>query len=122
MIDERRLQGHERCQALKSDGRPCTAIATVGVYCIGHSEYASEETRRKGGSATSIASRAARLLPARLRPVADRLELALQQVHEGQLDPRVAVAMASLARALVAVFSAGELEERLKQLEQRLTD
>ena len=59
------------------------------------------------------------MLPARLRPVADLLEKALEEVHEGQLDPRVATAMASLAGALVRVFQAGEMEERMRKLEQQ---
>jgi hypothetical protein len=38
----------------------------------------------------------------------------------GGLPPQRAQAMASLARALVAVMEAGQLEERLEELELRL--
>jgi hypothetical protein len=50
--------------------------------------------------------------------VAERLERALNEVHDGELDPRAATAMASLAGALVRVITAGELEERLRRLEE----
>ena len=62
-------------------------------------------------------ARSKRLLPARLRPVAERLEAAPEEVHRGELDPRIATAMASLAGALVRVITSGEVEERLRVLE-----
>ena len=63
--------------------------------------------------------RAAKLLPARLQPMVSLLEDALGEVHRGELDPRAASAMASLAGALVRAITAGELEERLRTLEDR---
>ena len=109
----------QRCPAVRRDGTPCTANAGSSGYCLGHSPEA-QEARRKGGQATSRAARAQRLLPARLRPVADRLEQALKQVHDGELDPRLATAMASLAGALVRVLTSGEMEERLRALEAQV--
>ena len=43
----------------------------------------------------------------------------MQEVHDGELDPRQAQAMASLAGALVRVITSGELEERLRSLEAK---
>ena len=60
-----------------------------------------------------------KLLPARLQPMVSLLEDALGEVHRGELDPRAASAMASLAGALVRAITAGELEERLRTLEDR---
>ena len=77
------------------------------------------DARRKGGHATSRAERAGKLLPARLQPMVSLLEDALGEVHRGELDPRAASAMASLAGALVRTITAGELEERLRALEDR---
>jgi len=57
------------------------------------------------------------LVPPRLVPVYDRLEQALGQVHDDTLQPRQASAMAALARAMVAVLTSGELEERVRELE-----
>src|SRR4051812_4148182 len=98
----------ERCRARRSDGTPCTAPAVSGGFCIGH-RPGVDEARRRGGAATSSAARAIRLLPARLRPVADQLTEALAEVHGGTLEPRCASAMAALASALVRVMQAGEL-------------
>ena len=47
------------------------------------------------------------------------LEDALGEVHRGELDPRAASAMASLAGALVRAITADKLEERLRTLEDR---
>jgi len=58
-------------------------------------------------------------MPPRLVPIYELLESALGEVHEGSLKAGQAIAMATLARALVAVLQAGEMEERVRQLEQR---
>ena len=97
----------QRCTSTRRDGAPCTAQA------------GAPEARRKGGHAKSRAERAAKLLPARLQPVVSLLENALGEVHRGELDHRQAAAMASLAGALIRAMTAGELEERLRALEDR---
>jgi hypothetical protein len=51
--------------------------------------------------------------------VYDTLELALGQVYRREIDPRVATAMASLAGAMVRVLTSGELEQRVRLLEER---
>jgi hypothetical protein len=48
------------------------------------------------------------------------LEAALAEVHDGRLAPQRAQAMAALARAMVQVVTAGELEERVRDLESLL--
>jgi hypothetical protein len=107
-----------RCRATRRDGRPCTAPAILHGLCVGHSPGAGA-ARVKGGRATSKRERADKLLPARLRPILDRLERALVQVHEGDLSPGKASAMSGLAGAIVRVYQTSELEERLRALEQR---
>ena len=57
-------------------------------------------------------------MPPRLVPVFESLEVALSEVHAGDLTPACANAMSSVARALVAVLTAGELEQRLRGLER----
>ena len=108
----------QHCVSTRQDGAPCTAQAGASGYCIGH-DPGAQDARRKGGQATSRAERAAKLLPARLQPMVSLLEDALGEVHRGELDPRAASAMASLAGALVRTITAGELEERLRALEDR---
>ena len=107
----------QRCTSTRRDGLPCTAQAGTSGYCIGH-DPGAQDARRKGGHAASR-ERAGKLLPARLQPVVSLLENALGEVHRGELDPHAASAMASLAGVLVRTITAGELEERLRTLEDR---
>jgi hypothetical protein len=48
----------------------------------------------------------------------DTLENLLAEVHAGKITPARATAMATVARAMVAVLTAGEMEERLRKLEE----
>lgn len=80
-----------------------------------------DEARRRGGQNRASAVRLRGLVPPRLLAVYDRLESALERVDNGELDPRPAQAMASLARALVAVITAGEYEERIRALEAKVS-
>ena len=106
----------QRCVATRKDGQPCTASAGPDGRCVGHRRGA-QDARRKGGRNSARAARLDRLVPPRLLSVYDALEEALGEVHDGALDPRVATAMASLAGAMVRVLTAGEVEERLRRLE-----
>lgn len=111
----------KRCAAARRDGRPCTApVLTGSSYCFAHAPDRAAEraaARRKGGQHSAAAVRLRALVPPRLVSVYDQLEAALGEVHAGTLEPRQAQAMASLARAMVAVLTAGELEERVRRLE-----
>jgi hypothetical protein len=49
--------------------------------------------------------------------ICDRLEQALEELPRGEIDPRVATAMASVARTLVQIESSAGLEDRLRSLE-----
>ena len=120
---EARATGSERvrCEATRRDGARCAGFALPGsCLCFAHDperQAARAASRRKGGRNSAKVIRLRGLIPPRLLPVYETLEAALQEVHDGKLDPRRAVAMASLARAMVAVLTAGELEERLRRLE-----
>jgi hypothetical protein len=61
-----------------------------------------------------------RLAPPALLDVYERLERALAETHNGNLSPRRAVAMASVARAMATVLQVGELEARLRAVEARM--
>ncbi len=110
------------CSATRRDGQPCTAPALgAGLLCFAHSPAvrgAREEARRKGGRNRSNTSRARALTPPRLGPIFATLEDALAGVLSGDVDPRVATAAAAVSRALVAILQAGELEGRLRTLEE----
>lgn len=106
----------QQCRATRKDGRRCTALAVSNGLCIGHGPRA-QEARRRGGRNKARATRLHRLVPPRLLPVFDALESALKEVHEGELSPSAGTAMATLGGALVRVLTAGELEQRVRKLE-----
>ena len=110
------------CTATRRDSHPCTApVLGDGRQCWAHDPTLAEqcaEKRRLGGQNRSTAKRLAKLMPARLVPIWDQLETALAATLAGELAPRQATTAAALARALVAVLQAGELEERLRRLEE----
>ena len=116
MVDD----GRGICRATRRDGEPCTAVASDSGYCFGHDpklEDKRREARRQGGQNKASSVRVSKLLPTRLKPVATALEEVLTEVHNGSIDPKVATAMASVATALIRVYSTSELEERLRNLE-----
>jgi hypothetical protein len=113
----------KRCEATCKNGQPCHVSALPGsAYCFAHDPDRAairEEARKRGGHNSGKGARLRRLVPPRLVPVFDILESSLREVHDGGLEPGRANAMGNLARALVAVLTAGELEERLRAVEQK---
>jgi hypothetical protein len=113
----------KRCADTRLDGQPCGGpVLGTGTFCFAHDpekRAAREAARQKGGQRSASIARIHRLVPPRLVTVYDALEEALGQVHRGELAAGRAIAMASLARAMVAVLQAGEVEQRLRELEGR---
>ena len=110
------------CSALRRDGLPCRAMASSDGLCFAHSpalKGKAEEARRRGGKGKARAARLGRLVPRRLQGIYDLLEEALGEVHSGALTPTQGTAMAALAGAMVRVLTSGELEERVRRLEER---
>ena len=113
------------CQATKRDGRRCAATVVLSSgYCPMHDPERGAEiaaARARGGRNKAGAARAAKMVPATLRPVLATLLAALDEVRgeEGEpaITPAQANAMASLAGAIVRVYQAGVLEERVAALE-----
>jgi hypothetical protein len=110
------------CLGTRTDGNPCESqIIGESGYCFAHDPDEAErrtQARRRGGHASSAISRTRRLAPAALKDVYGVLESALAEVHSGGLSPARASAMASLARAMVTVLTGGELEERIRRIEE----
>jgi hypothetical protein len=117
------MANYPQCQGQRKDGRPCTSpLVGADGYCFAHSPTRTAErqaAQQRGGQHRASVVRLHRLVPPRLLPIFDRLEAALGEVHDGTLSPGQAMAMAALARALVAVLTAGEVEQRLRELEGR---
>lgn len=114
------------CRGTRTDGEPCgSQIVSESGYCFAHDDTKAEErtqARRRGGHASSAISRTRRLAPTALRDTYTSLEAALSEVHDGGLSPARASAMASVARAMVFVLQSGELEERVRAIEEGLGD
>ncbi len=113
------MQG--RCRGQTRAGEPCNAQPRPGrEWCAWHDpQLAGDQTawRAKGGAERSNARRATKTLPKDLADVRDALLGALQKLETGELRPQTAQAMASLARALVALHEAGQFERQLAALE-----
>lgn len=113
----------QQCSAIKKNGERCSirrVFADDGL-CFYHSPLTADERakgRQAGGAGTSSASRALKLMPARLRPIFERLEHVFEQLDAGEYDRQQATAMASVASVLVKIVQVGEIEERTRELER----
>jgi hypothetical protein len=111
------------CAATRRDGQACTAgVVGNGRWCFAHDpalQGKREQARRRGGENRATSRRLQKLLPARLVPVFAQLAVALAETHAGTLDYKQAQAMAAVARAMAAVLQVGELEARVRELEER---
>lgn len=112
--------GHP-CQGRRKDGQACQARALPARrFCFAHDGALRDKRQAAyaaGGRGKGTAARLNKLMPATLRPVLNKLMLAVDEVHDGTLDPRQASAMASLAGAIGRLYEVAELEQRLERLE-----
>ena len=112
-----------RCRGTRRDGSPCQApphTVNAAGWCWAHDPANAgrrREAQARGGRNRAAAARAEKLVPVILRPVLDTLLDAVGEVRGGTLTPQQAGALASLAGAIVRVFTAGTLEERVAALE-----
>src|SRR6266511_4392006 len=108
---------HGRCMGTNKDGSPCGAQPLASGWYRWHDPSLVTERaawRARGGSEHSNLARAARLMPAQLRPVFEDLIAAMGEVRRGTLSTRQGAALASLAgaavlAALTAVAEPGSL-------------
>ncbi|MCC6680719.1 MAG: hypothetical protein IT445_07435 [Phycisphaeraceae bacterium] len=116
-----------QCEYRKDDGTPCRAAAMHGsAYCFFHDPAQTEkrqEARRTGGRercrpATVVEPIGDDGPLDRVQDVAGLLAETIHQVRGGKLEPRIANAVGYLASTLLKALQAGELEQRLEQLER----
>jgi hypothetical protein len=110
------------CLASRRDGRPCRSPA-VGVsgYCFAHDPGRAPqhlEACRRGGRARSARSKPPS--DGELATLYRQLALAIEEVRAGTLDPRRALALASLVRAMCATLQLGEQRSRFEGLADQL--
>jgi Family of unknown function (DUF5763) len=111
-----------RCNATRRDGAPCATPARASGYCFAHDPALAAvraDASRRGGHGRSNVARLRTKMPPDLRDVLDQLLQALEETYGGQLEPRVANAMATLCGAIVRVYELGELAVRVQALEER---
>jgi hypothetical protein len=111
------------CTATRRNGSPCAAQALPGKpHCFAHDPSLAAKRQAAytaGGRGKSNVSRAHKRLPADLKDVLAQLLTALDEVHRGDLDPRQATAMSSLAGSIARIYEGAELEARISALENK---
>jgi len=114
-----------KCSAMTKAGRPCSGPVLPGrALCWAHDPALNQrraEGQRKGGSMRSNQARARRQFAAEsLAPseVSGLLSVALKGVLGGRIEPGIANAAANVARALVAVREAGEVERLAGEVDE----
>ena len=116
--------GNHPCQATRKDGRPCTIRALTGSrFCFAHDPAKAEArdaARRRGGRGKARIARVERLVPGTLRPVLTLLLTTLTETHAGTITPAQAGALSAVAGAIVKVYQAGVVEDRLAELEAQI--
>jgi len=112
----------ETCAGTRKDGTECRARRLRNSrLCFAHDPTLRDkrhEAYAAGGRAKSTEARLTKLMPASLKPILDLLMTSVSEVHAGDLDPRQASAMASLAGAIGRLYETAALEERLEALEK----
>ncbi len=114
-----------KCSAIARSGSRCNSPVLPGSdFCFVHDPAAADRRReasKKGGFARSNKARAAKLLPEAMAPeeLAGWLSLLFTQVVDGRTEPRIGTAAATIARVMIDVRQATELEARLSELEAR---
>ena len=111
-----------RCQASNQAGKPCGAEPYRDGWCRWHHPSLAEQRREwsaKGGRRKSNRERARRDLPPAMEPneLEQVLSGVLRGVIGGRIAPNVGNACAALARTLVGIREATEIERRLADLE-----
>lgn len=114
------------CKATTKSGKACRAPLLPGkTWCRAHDpDLAAErlEWSRRGGRNRSNAARAAKELQGETADVAEItavLTRAMRRLEAGKIEPGIATSLAGVAKALVSIRQAGEIEERIAELEAR---
>jgi hypothetical protein len=114
-----------RCRSRKADGSACEAQPVrADGYCYWHSPELAElrdQKNREGGRNRSNAQRAKKALPAEVltaEEIRSWLGLVFKGVIAGKIEPGVATASATVARALLETAKVSEIESQLAELEK----
>jgi hypothetical protein len=113
------------CKSPNRTGGPCGAQHYKDGWCRWHHpdlEVQRQAARAAGGAARSNKARARKQLSDAVMSISDLdalLCVALKQVASGRMGPNVGGAMAGIAKTIVAIRTASDLEKRIEALEQQ---
>ncbi len=100
------------CMGVRSDGKVCgSAVISARGFCFAHDPDRVAQRREIQEHTARAAERVRRTVGENLGDVVARLERAVAEVHEGRLDPQQALAMASLAHAMVETIELAKSQE-----------
>jgi hypothetical protein len=116
-----------RCQKKKHDGKQCRARALTGnQFCSLHAEPGkAAELGSRGGRGRAVSNDPEHdtspsvELPKTAEGVRDLLAEAITQIRRRKLDTKVGNALAYVASSLLRAIELGDLESRLRALEER---
>ncbi|HZD23762.1 MAG TPA: hypothetical protein VE569_10235 [Acidimicrobiia bacterium] len=100
--------GAELCRAIRSDGRRCESSAqTLSGYCYAHdpSRSAGDRNRTEQDAGAHVTDDGT----GRLSGIYNRLDKAMSQVEDGELDPAIATAMAHIANTMCTIITIDDL-------------
>jgi len=122
---EARKPGRQTCKATTNAGKPCAAPAVENGLCYFHAHpELARNLGRRGGRMNRRFREPPEGLPERpLKSVRDVTELLAETINHlraGKLDPRVANAVGYLATAMLKALHEGDIEARLRAIEQVL--
>ncbi len=113
-----------QCLGTNRDGGPCSAHVNEGRrWCQWHDpdrETERQEWRRRGGQRKSNKQRARKQLADQVMSIDDLDALlcaAIKRVAAGAMEPGVGSAMATIAKTIVGIRTASEMEKRIEVLE-----
>lgn len=116
----------DRCTVTTKAGAACKGRPYRDGLCRFHHpdlEANRRQGRTEGGRGKANQRRARKSLASEMLTMSEiggLLSRTLTKLETGDIQPNVATAMAGVAKALVAIRDAGEIEERLTELEARL--
>ena len=116
-----------KCLGTNVDATPCSATPRPGsAWCVWHdpaTKAQRAEWAKRGGKARSNKSRAAKALPTELMTsdeIAAWLTIQYRKLITGQIEPGIATASATVAKAIAEIQRGAQIEERIAELEALL--
>jgi hypothetical protein len=114
-----------KCAGFRKDSKPCQGTPLPGrALCFAHDPAMAERRQQgsvKGGRGKSSKVRAQRQLRDSVMAPADvsgLLSISMMKVASGVMEPGTGTALASMAKALMAVQETAQLGDRLAELER----